>query len=281
MPGSSKAACCLGGELLQNFGRARQAAGMGGENAVACCVSWRFRSVMGLLCQDHTGWPKASIPATSRIFRRPAEFDNAERIISQAQSSTCITSPASTTSSTTTVKLYLASVTASGTKGAGWYSFDAGGVHFVGLVNVVNLKAGGLGNLGNEQLEWLEDDLKGRSAVHPDRACSPTSRCGRSIRPWGWGTDDAARALAYLKRFGSVTVLNGHIHQVHAEGRRQRHLPHRALDRLSAAGARHCAIARTDEGRRMKAAHPARHRQHQLQARASSALAIIDTPLQG
>jgi len=31
---------------------------------------------------------------------------------------------------------------------------------------------------------------------------------------WGWTTEDAGRALAYVKRFGSVTVLNGHIHQV-------------------------------------------------------------------
>jgi hypothetical protein len=31
---------------------------------------------------------------------------------------------------------------------------------------------------------------------------------------WGWGTEDSARALEYLKRFGSVTVLNGHIHQI-------------------------------------------------------------------
>jgi 3',5'-cyclic AMP phosphodiesterase CpdA len=36
-----------------------------------------------------------------------------------------------------------------------------------------------------------------------------------SVYPaWGWGTDDSAQALAYLKRFGSVTVLNGHIHQL-------------------------------------------------------------------
>jgi len=31
---------------------------------------------------------------------------------------------------------------------------------------------------------------------------------------WGWGTADAGRALGYLKRFGSLTVLNGHIHQI-------------------------------------------------------------------
>jgi Icc protein len=54
-----------------------------------------------------------------------------------------------------------------GTKGAGWYSFDHRGVHFVGLVNVTNLKAGGMGSLGHEQLEWLDSDLKGRSASTP------------------------------------------------------------------------------------------------------------------
>jgi 3',5'-cyclic AMP phosphodiesterase CpdA len=100
-----------------------------------------------------------------------------------------------------------------GTKGAGWYSFDAGGVHFIGLVNVVNLKAGGLGMLGNDQLEWLETDLKGRSASTPIVVFAHIPLW--VIYPeWGWGTEDSARALQYLKRFGSVTVLNGHIHQV-------------------------------------------------------------------
>ncbi|HEY2529387.1 MAG TPA: metallophosphoesterase [Xanthobacteraceae bacterium] len=100
-----------------------------------------------------------------------------------------------------------------GSKGAGWYSFDAGGAHFIGLVNVVNLKAGGMGNLGSEQLEWLEADLKDRSASTPVIVFAHIPLW--SIYPdWGWGTDDAAQALQYLKRFGSVTVLNGHIHQV-------------------------------------------------------------------
>src|SRR5439155_13657659 len=99
-----------------------------------------------------------------------------------------------------------------GTKGAGWYSFDANGVHFIGLVNVVDLKAGGLGNLGNEQLEWLEDDLKNRTSSTPIVVFAHIPLW--SVYPaWGWGTEDAARALDYLKRFGSVTVLNGHIHQ--------------------------------------------------------------------
>ena len=100
-----------------------------------------------------------------------------------------------------------------GTKGAGWYSFDASGVHFIGLVNVVNLKAGGLGDLGADQLEWLEDDVKHLSASTPIVVFAHIPLW--TIYPdWGWGTDDAAQALSYLKRFGSVTVLNGHIHQV-------------------------------------------------------------------
>jgi 3',5'-cyclic AMP phosphodiesterase CpdA len=100
-----------------------------------------------------------------------------------------------------------------GAKGAGWYSFDANGVHFIGLVNVVDLKAGGLGNLGGEQLKWLEADLSGRSASTPIVVFAHIPLW--VIYPqWGWGTDDGARALAMLRRFGSVTVLNGHIHQV-------------------------------------------------------------------
>jgi plastocyanin len=100
-----------------------------------------------------------------------------------------------------------------GTRGAGWHSFDHSGVHFIGLVNVVNLKAGGLGTLGDEQLEWLEDDVKRLKTSTPIVVFAHIPLW--SVYPeWGWGTDDAERALAYLKRFGSVSVLNGHIHQV-------------------------------------------------------------------
>jgi 3',5'-cyclic-AMP phosphodiesterase len=98
-------------------------------------------------------------------------------------------------------------------KGSGWYSFNKNGVHFIGLVNVVNLQAGGLGQLGDEQLEWLEDDVKGLSAETPIVVFAHIPLW--AVYPkWGWGTDDSERALGYLKRFGSVTVLNGHIHQV-------------------------------------------------------------------
>jgi 3',5'-cyclic-AMP phosphodiesterase len=100
-----------------------------------------------------------------------------------------------------------------GTQGAGWHSFDQSGVHFIGLVNVVNLKAGGLGSLGKEQLEWLENDVKHLKNSTPIVVFAHIPLW--SVYPeWGWGTDDSAQALSYLKRFGSVSVLNGHIHQV-------------------------------------------------------------------
>jgi 3',5'-cyclic AMP phosphodiesterase CpdA len=100
-----------------------------------------------------------------------------------------------------------------GTKGAGWYSFDQAGVHFVGLNNVVGLKAGGMGSLGAEQLAWLADDLKALSDSTPVVVFAHIPLY--ALYPqWGWGTDDGDQALALLKRFGSVTVLNGHIHQL-------------------------------------------------------------------
>ena len=139
------------------------------------------------------------------------EFDDAERIISQARLDVHYV-PGEHDFLDEGQKLYRDRY-GRGTKGAGWYSFDANGVHFIGLVNVVDLKAGGLGNLGNEQLEWLEDDVQGRSASQPIVVFAHIPLW--TVYPqWGWGTEDGARALGYLKRFGSVTALNGHIHQV-------------------------------------------------------------------
>jgi 3',5'-cyclic AMP phosphodiesterase CpdA len=97
-------------------------------------------------------------------------------------------------------------------KGDGWYSFDKRGVHFIALVNVMNLKAGGMGNLGQAQLEWMEQDVKHLSKSTPIVVFAHIPLW--SVYPdWGWGTQDSAQALGYLKKFGSVTVLNGHIHQ--------------------------------------------------------------------
>jgi predicted phosphodiesterase len=98
-------------------------------------------------------------------------------------------------------------------KRKGYYSFDHQGVHFIALINVLEFKPGGQGRLGSEQLEWLEDDLKGRSASQPIVVFTHIP-LWTLYEKWGWGTEDWPQAMAYLKRFGSVTVLNGHIHQV-------------------------------------------------------------------
>jgi hypothetical protein len=104
-----------------------------------------------------------------------------------------------------------------GTQGLGWYSFDLKGVHFVGLVNVANAKSGsgdgGLGVIGNDQLDWLKKDLAGLTASTPVVVFAHVPLWA-VYEKWGWGTRDAEQALDLLKRFGSVTVLNGHVHQV-------------------------------------------------------------------
>ena len=98
------------------------------------------------------------------------------------------------------------------TRGKGWFSFNHKGTHFIGVNNVMNIREGGLGQLGDPQLEWMEDDLKAVSSSTPVVLFAHVPLW--MVYPqWGWGTDDGARALGYLKRFGSVTVLNGHIHQ--------------------------------------------------------------------
>jgi len=143
---------------------------------------------------------------------KPSEFDDADRVISQAKLDVHYVPGEHDVIDENTGKLYLERF-GKGTKGSGWYSFDANGVHFVGLVNVMDLKGGGMGNLGNEQLAWLENDLKSRTASTPIVIFAHIP-LWVIYKDWGWGTEDGERALGLVKRFGSVTVLNGHIHQI-------------------------------------------------------------------
>jgi 3',5'-cyclic-AMP phosphodiesterase len=141
---------------------------------------------------------------------KPAQFDTAAQLIG-ATRLTLHTVPGEHDILEEDGKSYLNRF-GTGTKGDGWYSFDANGVHFVGLVNVVNLQGNGLGALGHEQLEWLEDDVKHLTASTPIVVFAHVP-LWLVYADWGWGTSDGAQALSYLKKFGSVTVLNGHIHQ--------------------------------------------------------------------
>jgi Icc protein len=142
---------------------------------------------------------------------RAEQFDNVDQVLKSASAKDIFFVPGEHDVIDDNGKQYLDRYGKS-TQGAGWYSFDHKGVHFVGLVNVMNLKAGGLGSLGGEQLEWMEKDVKHLKHSTPIVVFAHMPLW--SVYPeWGWGTDDSAQALAYLKKFGSVTVLNGHIHQ--------------------------------------------------------------------
>jgi hypothetical protein len=145
---------------------------------------------------------------------KPEEFDNADQAVGRARLDTFYVPGEHDIVDADLGKAYMDRYGKRfGAKGTGWYSFDHNGVHFVGLVNVANLKAGGMGTLGAEQLAWLAADLKDKSASSPIvlMAHIPLWTVAEN---WGWGTEDAEKALALTKRFGSVTVLNGHIHQI-------------------------------------------------------------------
>ena len=145
---------------------------------------------------------------------KPAEFDDADQAIGKARLETFYVPGEHDIIDEQQGKAYLERYgKRTQAKGTGWYSFDKNGVHFVGLVNVADLKGGGMGSLGTEQLAWLADDLKGKSASTPVVLFAHIPLWTVSAE-WGWGTEDAAQALGLVKRFGSVTVLNGHIHQV-------------------------------------------------------------------
>jgi 3',5'-cyclic AMP phosphodiesterase CpdA len=143
---------------------------------------------------------------------KPAEFDLAQQLFSRLRTSEMHTTPGEHDTTDPTVSEYFKRF-GKASNNRGYYSFDHAGVHFVALVNVLQFKPGGLGTLGPEQLEWLERDLQGRSASTPIVVFAHMP-LWTIYEPWGWGTSDAPQLMQQLRRFGSVTVLNGHIHQI-------------------------------------------------------------------
>lgn len=142
---------------------------------------------------------------------KPTEFDTLDQILTSTRTGQRFFVPGEHDMLADNGQQYLSRY-GKDAQGTGWYSFDHKGVHFVALVNVVDLKAGGLGTLGNEQLDWLQKDLADRTSSTPLVVFAHIPLW--IVYPdWGWGTDDGAQALSYMKRFGSITVLNGHIHQ--------------------------------------------------------------------
>jgi len=141
---------------------------------------------------------------------RPEQFDTVDQLLKGASAKDVFFVPGEHDVLDDNGKAYLERY-GKNAKGSGWYTFDKKGVHFIGLVNVLNLKSGGLGSLGGEQLEWMEKNVKHLKSSTPIVVFAHIPLW--SIYPeWGWGTEDSAQAQPYLKKFGSVTVLNGHIH---------------------------------------------------------------------
>jgi 3',5'-cyclic-AMP phosphodiesterase len=141
---------------------------------------------------------------------KAAEFDTAQQIIKGSRVGDIHYVPGEHDTATDDGKLYLERF-GKGTLGTGWYSFDHKGVHFIGLNNSLQVDA--MGGLGAEQLAWMKKDVASLSASTPIVVFAHIPLW--MVYPeWGWGTKDGAEALSYLRRFGSVTVLNGHIHQV-------------------------------------------------------------------
>src|SRR3984885_8433708 len=140
---------------------------------------------------------------------KPAEFDTLEQVLVGTKRQVFYV-PGEHDTSVDDGKMYLDRY-GKGTKGNGWYNFDHKGAHFIGLVNVVELE--GMGKLGQAQLDWLKQDLGGLKGSTPIVIFAHIPLWA-VYTTWGWGTSDSEQAFAMLKRFGSVTVLNGHIHQV-------------------------------------------------------------------
>ena len=140
---------------------------------------------------------------------KAAEFDTLDQVLSATKRQIFYV-PGEHDTSVDDGKLYLERY-GKGSAGNGWYSFDHKGVHFVGLVNVVQLE--GMGHLGTDQLAWLKQDVQRLGSSTPVVLFAHIPLW--AVYPeWGWSTSDSEQALSLLKRFGSLTVLNGHIHQV-------------------------------------------------------------------
>jgi 3',5'-cyclic AMP phosphodiesterase CpdA len=143
---------------------------------------------------------------------KPAEFDQAQQMFSLLRTSELHTVPGEHDTTDATVSEYFNRF-GKPSHNKGYYSFDHAGVHFIALINVLQFKPGGLGTLGGDQLAWVQEDLKGRSASTPIVVFAHMP-LWTIYEPWGWGTGDADQLMVQLRRFGSVTVLNGHIHQI-------------------------------------------------------------------
>jgi 3',5'-cyclic AMP phosphodiesterase CpdA len=222
--GAAVGLAVVGGEVLSHVGTARTAA--------TARPALRFAQIS----DSHIGFNGTANPDVAGSFERaihqvnslgytpdfvihtgdlthlatPAQFDQVKHMLTGLNTPHIFTVPGEHDSVDDGGQKYRATFGA-GTRGDGWYSFDIAGVHVIGLVNTLNLKK--LGHLGADQLEFIEKDVASLSADTPIVVFSHIPLFAM-YPDWGWGTDDATQALSYLRRFASVTCLNGHVHQL-------------------------------------------------------------------
>jgi 3',5'-cyclic AMP phosphodiesterase CpdA len=140
----------------------------------------------------------------------PGQFDQVQQMLTGLRTERVFTVPGEHDSIGDVGRAYRQRFGA-GTLGEGWYSFDTHGVHFIALVNTLSLEK--LGHLGTEQIDFVRKDVAGLAADTPIVVFSHIPLFAM-YPAWGWSTDDAVQVLALLRRFSSVTCLNGHVHQL-------------------------------------------------------------------
>ena len=141
---------------------------------------------------------------------KPEQFDQVKQMMSGLHTGKVLTVPGEHDSIDDAGQKYRAAF-GQGSKGDGWYSFDIAGVHVISLVNTLSLEK--LGHLGTDQLAFVEHDVAALKSDTPIVVFSHIPLFAM-FPTWGWGTDDATQALSHLRRFSSVTCLNGHVHQL-------------------------------------------------------------------
>ena len=173
---------------------------------------------------------------------KPGEFDTVDQVLTGAKRQIFYV-PGEHDTSVDDGKSYLDRY-GKGSSGNGWYSFDHKGVHFIGLVNVVQLE--GMGKLGQAQLDWLKNDLSPHKNSTANRALRAHSALG-CISRLGMG-HIGQRASLFLPQ--TIRLRHG-AQRAHssgdAKGGGQRNISHCDVDGLPSTCSGRCAIAWSNE----------------------------------
>jgi hypothetical protein len=224
--GAAVGLAVVGGEVISHVAGAADAARIQGRPALRFAqVSDSHIGFLGKANPDVSGSFSQAIDQINNLgykpdfvihtgdlthLATPGQFDQVKQMMTGLRTQHVFTVPGEHDSIDDAGQKYR-SVFGAGTRGDGWYSFDIAGAHVIALVNTLNLKK--LGHLGVEQLDFVAKDVAALPSDTPIIVFSHIPLFAM-YPDWGWGTDDAAQALSYLRRFSSVTCLNGHVHQV-------------------------------------------------------------------